>query len=110
MSANVKGTSDLAEHFLDDCSGSAQIRQTAPSEGASFLTTVCNIVTCTLGAGVLSLPWSGAGTSLVVLVPTCAVALVINAWASNIVIDAADTLQIFDLGALLGAISPPLER
>ncbi|CAJ1459913.1 unnamed protein product, partial [Effrenium voratum] len=60
-----------------------------------------NIVVCGLGTGILTLPWSLAGASLIFGVAIIAAVLVVNAWTILLLVEAAETYQVFDLGGLL---------
>jgi len=70
-------------------------------QGASFSTTCANIVTATLGAGILSLPWSAAGVSSVMSIVIVGAILGLNLWVSFLIVEAAERFQVFDIGALL---------
>lgn len=61
-----------------------------------------NIVTGGLGAGILSLPWSTAGATLIPSFAIIAVVLMVNACTIIILVEAAEKKQAFDLGAVLG--------
>jgi amino acid permease len=74
---------------------------------ATFASTVVNIMTATLGSGILSLPWAAQGSSAVVVLLVTAGVLVFNAWAAGLLIDAADRTGVLDLGALLGKCVGP---
>jgi len=54
-----------------------------------------------LGAGILSLPWTSAGASIVPAAAITAVVLAVNAWTNLILVEAAEKLQVFDIGAIL---------
>jgi amino acid permease len=82
-----------------------------PEGKASFTTTVVNITTATLGSGILSLPWAAQGSSAVVVLLVTAAVLVFNAWAAGLLVDAAESTGVMDLGALLGkCVGPFAER
>eukprot|EP00437_Effrenium_voratum_P025635 CAMPEP_0181411850 /NCGR_PEP_ID=MMETSP1110-20121109/8108_1 /TAXON_ID=174948 /ORGANISM="Symbiodinium sp., Strain CCMP421" /LENGTH=408 /DNA_ID=CAMNT_0023534523 /DNA_START=81 /DNA_END=1307 /DNA_ORIENTATION=+ len=60
-----------------------------------------NLVVCGLGTGILTLPWSLAGASLIFGVAIIAAVLVVNAWTILLLVEAAETYQVFDIGGLL---------
>merc|ERR1719156_500262 len=63
-----------------------------------------NLVTGGLGAGILSLPWSTAGASVVPAVAVIAATLLVNAWTISVLVRAAERHQTFDLGGLLALL------
>eukprot|EP00927_Polykrikos_kofoidii_P037151 TRINITY_DN31326_c0_g1_i1.p1 TRINITY_DN31326_c0_g1~~TRINITY_DN31326_c0_g1_i1.p1 ORF type:complete len:567 (+),score=97.55 TRINITY_DN31326_c0_g1_i1:92-1702(+) len=63
-----------------------------------------NLVTATLGSGILSLPWATAGASLLPGAALTIFSMALNAGTNYILVLAADRLQVFDLGALLGKL------
>lgn len=69
---------------------------------ATFTTTVVNLVTATLGCGILSLPWASQGSSAVLVVAVTAAVLSFNVWAAGFLVDAAARTGVSDLGALMG--------
>lgn len=73
-------------------------RKTSPK--VSAITLSINLVTACLGCGILSLPWTTAGASIVPAVGITFVALSLNAGTIMILVVAAERTQIFDLGGL----------
>jgi len=71
---------------------------------------VVNLITCGLGTGVFTLPWSTAGSSVVVSVTIIGFVLALNAWTISIIVEAGERHQTFDLGSLLGRIPGVLGR
>lgn len=61
-----------------------------------------NLVTCGLGTGVFTLPWSTAGASALPAIAIVAAVLALNAWTISILVEAADRYRTYDLGSLLG--------
>lgn len=66
-----------------------------------------NVITGGLGSGILSLPWSTAGATLVPALVIIAVVLVMNAWTIAILVRAAERFQTFDLGGVLAQLPGP---
>lgn len=60
-----------------------------------------NLITGGLGTGILSLPWSTAGATLIPALVIIFVVLAVNAWTIRILVGAAERFQTFDLGGLL---------
>lgn len=60
-----------------------------------------NLITGGLGAGILSLPWSTAGSSIIPSLLIIAGVLILNGWTIMILVRAADHKQAFDLGSVL---------
>mmetsp|Transcript_76653 Transcript_76653/g.165854 ORF Transcript_76653/g.165854 Transcript_76653/m.165854 type:complete len:430 (-) Transcript_76653:509-1798(-) len=77
-------------------------KRTAPKTSFAAMTT--NLITAGLGAGILSLPWSLAGASVGVGVALIAVGLLVNGWTLMILVEAAEEVQQFDLGALVARL------
>merc|ERR1740121_407509 len=69
---------------------------------ASGLQLSLNLITCGLGTGVFTLPWSTAGASALPGVAIIAGVLALNAWTISILVEAADRYSTYDLGRLLG--------
>lgn len=63
-----------------------------------------NLITGGLGSGILSLPWSTAGATLVPALVIIALVLAANAWTIRILVSAAERYQTFDLGGLLAQL------
>eukprot|EP00438_Fugacium_kawagutii_P024697 Skav235537 [mRNA] locus=scaffold3067:132961:133989:+ [translate_table: standard] len=68
---------------------------------ASQLALCANLITATLGCGILSLPWATAGASLIPAILLTLLVLAINAWTNMILVHSAEQHRIFDLGSLL---------
>lgn len=82
-----------------------------PSTGSATSTElVVNLITCGLGTGVFTLPWSTAGSSVVVAVAIIGLVLGLNAWTISIIVEAGERHQVFNLGSLLGRIPGSLGR
>lgn len=71
---------------------------------ASQLALCANLITATLGCGILSLPWATAGASLVPAVLLTLLVLAVNAGTNMILVHSAEQHGIFDLGGLLGRL------
>lgn len=61
-----------------------------------------NVGHASLGSGALSLPWAAAGASMAASLGVTLLVLVLNAISNIILVVAAERLQVFDLGAVLG--------
>lgn len=81
-----------------------QLAETEEVKKASAFSTTLNLTTAALGSGILSLPWTAAGASLVTAVTLTGLALVLNTWTSLILVEAAEKYQVFDLGSLLAKL------
>lgn len=82
----------------------------AEKRGASFFAITLNVITCGLGAGVLTMPWGMAGASILMW-PVLVIAInAINFWTLMIIIEATEEWQAFDLGSLLGHLPGALGR
>jgi len=68
---------------------------------ASTWQIMVNLINCCFGVGIFSLPWSTAGSSIVVSVLVVLGVVVVNAWTCMIVIKAGDKYKTFDLGSVL---------
>ena len=71
---------------------------------ASQLALCANLITATLGCGILSLPWATAGASLLPAVLLTLLVLAVNAGTNMILVHSAEQHGIFDLGGLLGRL------
>jgi len=69
-----------------------------------------NLITCGLGTGVFTLPWSTAGSSIVPAVAIIGFVLGLNAWTISIIVEAGERHQTFNLGSLMGRIPGALGR
>jgi len=69
-----------------------------------------NLITCGLGTGVFTLPWSTAGSSIVPAVAIIGFVLALNAWTISIIVEAGERHQTFNLGSLIGRIPGALGR
>jgi len=76
----------------------------APKQEASSLHITMNLITCGLGTGVFTLPWSTAGASMLPALCIVALVLLLNAWTISILVEAAERHQTFDLGSLLARL------
>merc|ERR1719331_1741045 len=65
---------------------------------------VVNLITCGLGTGVFTLPWSTAGASILPALVIVALVLALNAWTISILVEAAERHQTFGLGSLLARL------
>lgn len=72
---------------------------------ASRLAITANLITATLGCGILSLPWATAGASLLPSMVLTILVLALNAGTNMILVLAADKHQVYDLGGLMGKLS-----
>jgi len=68
---------------------------------ASPLAITLNVITCGLGAGILTMPWGMAGASILTYSALVIVINLINFWTLTIIIEASEKRQAFNLGALL---------
>ncbi|CAJ1339769.1 unnamed protein product [Effrenium voratum] len=75
-----------------------------PTPGTSQLALCMNLITATLGCGILSLPWATAGASLVPAAVITLLVLMVNAGTNMILVFAAEAHGTFDLGGLLGCL------
>eukprot|EP00928_Gymnodinium_smaydae_P004477 TRINITY_DN11519_c0_g1_i2.p1 TRINITY_DN11519_c0_g1~~TRINITY_DN11519_c0_g1_i2.p1 ORF type:complete len:488 (-),score=57.72 TRINITY_DN11519_c0_g1_i2:247-1611(-) len=75
-----------------------------PAGTASEGDLVMNLVTGGLGTGILCLPWLTAGASLVPTILIIIAILAFNVWTIQILVEAADKHQLFDLGSLLAVL------
>lgn len=71
---------------------------------ASSMAITMNLITCGLGTGVFTLPWSTAGASILPALVIVASVLALNAWTISILVEAAERHQVFDLGSLLARL------
>uniref|UniRef100_A0A7S1AVE2 Amino acid transporter transmembrane domain-containing protein n=1 Tax=Noctiluca scintillans TaxID=2966 RepID=A0A7S1AVE2_NOCSC len=71
---------------------------------ATQLHLVLNLIAAGLGSGILALPWSTAGASVIPALSIIGVVMLLNAWTISIVVEAGDRHQTFDLGSLLGKL------
>jgi amino acid permease len=71
---------------------------------ATSLHITFNLITCGLGTGVFTLPWSTAGASILPALLIVALVLALNAWTISILIEAGERHQTFDLGSLLSKL------
>eukprot|EP00928_Gymnodinium_smaydae_P012149 TRINITY_DN14417_c0_g2_i1.p1 TRINITY_DN14417_c0_g2~~TRINITY_DN14417_c0_g2_i1.p1 ORF type:complete len:422 (-),score=64.07 TRINITY_DN14417_c0_g2_i1:251-1516(-) len=73
----------------------------AAGSSASAFAITLNVITCGIGAGVLTMPWGMAGASIITFSLLVVFINAINFWTLLILIEASERLQVFDLGALL---------
>lgn len=71
---------------------------------ASEAAIIGNLITGGLGAGILSLPWAAAGASIITAAVITLLALLVNGWTILIIVQAAEDLQVFDVGGLLAVL------
>jgi len=71
---------------------------------ATGLQLALNLITCGLGTGIFTLPWSAAGASSITAVAIVAAVLALNAWTISIVVEAGERHQAFDIGSLLSRL------
>lgn len=89
----------------DDAQAAQSKTLSLPSrQQASSLHITFNLITCGLGTGVFTLPWSTAGASVLPALFIVALVLVLNAWTISILVEAAERHQTFDLGSLLARL------
>lgn len=69
-----------------------------------------NIITAGLGTGIFTLPWSIAGASCFTGIAIIAGVLLLNAWTISILVEAAESHQVFDVGSLLARLPGRLGR
>lgn len=69
-----------------------------------------NIITAGLGTGIFTLPWSIAGASCFTGIAIIAGVLLLNAWTISILVEAAESYQVFDVGSLLARLPGRLGR
>lgn len=86
---------------FDDGLGASLVDKPSVSGKVSSFATCANLSAAALGSGILSLPWAGAGASVVPAVVLTGLALALNFWTTLIVVEAAEKHQVFDLGGLL---------
>lgn len=84
---------DLGQILLDDTPGSASVAALC-----------ANLITATLGCGILSLPWATAGASLIPAILLTLLVLAVNAGTNMILVCAAEKHHTYDLGSLLGRL------
>lgn len=85
----------------DDGLGAPLVEKDAVPGKVSAFATGANLSAAALGSGILSLPWAGAGASVVPAVALTGLALALNFWTTIIIVEAAEKYQVFDLGGLL---------
>jgi amino acid permease len=78
------------------------------ADKASDFAITANLVTGGLGAGILSLPWTAAGASILTAALITGFALALNAWTIMILVEAAEKYDVFDIGAVLSMLSGKL--
>merc|ERR550514_1623963 len=102
MSPMIRQLSDrqLSEPLLDE-------KQQGTT---SMLVMTANFVTGGLGIGMLSLPWSAAGASVLPAIFVNALVLLIMADTCCIIAEASEKYQTFDLGALVCLVPGRLGR
>ena len=92
-----KAMGDLADPLVSPASDGSD----ASAATASQLALCANLITATLGCGILSLPWATAGSSLIPAILLTLLVLAVNAGTNMILVQSAEKYQIFDLGGLL---------
>eukprot|EP00931_Biecheleriopsis_adriatica_P041503 TRINITY_DN23713_c0_g1_i1.p1 TRINITY_DN23713_c0_g1~~TRINITY_DN23713_c0_g1_i1.p1 ORF type:complete len:434 (-),score=93.38 TRINITY_DN23713_c0_g1_i1:64-1365(-) len=109
QSQNAEGQASETTRLLP-----SKLEDAVPEGHATGLQLTLNVVTCGLGTGIFTLPWSTAGASSLVAVVIVAGVLVLNAWTISILVKAAERHQVFDIGSLmsflpgrLGSFVPP---
>eukprot|EP00933_Yihiella_yeosuensis_P031872 TRINITY_DN2547_c2_g2_i3.p1 TRINITY_DN2547_c2_g2~~TRINITY_DN2547_c2_g2_i3.p1 ORF type:complete len:456 (-),score=80.12 TRINITY_DN2547_c2_g2_i3:504-1817(-) len=88
----------------ETCLLNAKTSGAAQQGTATSLQLTLNLVTCGLGTGIFTLPWSAAGASSVTSVLIIGAVLALNAWTISILIDASDRHQVYDVGSLLAKL------
>lgn len=105
---NTAGARDVLVDRKED-----DVVAASSSDKASSLSIIVNLVTGGLGAGVLSLPWTSAGASVLTAAAITGGVLLLNGWTILILVEAAEKYQVFDLGGLLrmlpGQMGPRVE-
>lgn len=99
------GNDDLREPCNSDLAPVAAVSTEAEEMvTVTRLQLVVNLVAGGLGTGMLSLPWSMAGASVLPGLAMTVAVVLLNFWTIMILVDAAEARQVFDLGALLGQL------
>lgn len=78
--------------------------QSSSSSKVSATTLTINLVTATLGTGILSLPYATAGASLIGGACITCFVMALNVWTNMILVRAANRVKVFDLGGVLGRL------
>eukprot|EP00927_Polykrikos_kofoidii_P020040 TRINITY_DN19441_c0_g1_i1.p1 TRINITY_DN19441_c0_g1~~TRINITY_DN19441_c0_g1_i1.p1 ORF type:complete len:444 (+),score=49.37 TRINITY_DN19441_c0_g1_i1:131-1462(+) len=94
------GIAETAPYYDDEMRRLSQPETATATSGQLTL----NLIIGGLGTGILSLPWSTAGASLIPAIVIMAMVLTLNAWTISIIVEAADRHQVFDLGGILGCL------
>lgn len=79
-------------------------------KGVSVTSTAINLLNTSLGAGILTMPWGLAGSSVITGVMVLAFVLLLNSLTFILIVLAGEEHQVFDLGALIGKIKGRLGR
>lgn len=74
----------------------------------SFVGVVANLVTMSLGASILSLPWTMAGASVITGCVIMFIVLVQMFWTNMIIVFAGERHQVFNLADLLDLLPTPI--
>lgn len=87
------------------------LKDKASQQGTATSTELMvNLITCGLGTGVFTLPWSTAGSSIIPAVAIIGFVLGLNAWTISIIVEAGERHQTFNLGSLMGRIPGTVGR
>jgi hypothetical protein len=86
-SRSVSRTRSAAGSLIDDALSFVEVGRQTP---ASFEATTINIITGGLGAGILSLPWAVAGSSIINGLILNALVLGLNSWTIMLLIHAGE--------------------
>jgi len=89
---------------------SATLATTSSVSKASARSVTVNLITGGFGIGMFSLPWSTAGTSLMLGVATIVLTVLVNFFTIVILIEGAEKYQAFDLGALLSYLPSRISK
>lgn len=91
-----KGTHDTKQDLLRQ-----PLLENTIVPAASSLQVGVNLVTCLLGVGIFSLPWSTAGASIIPSIVIVIGVMWINAWTCTLIVEAGAKYKTYDLGSIL---------
>jgi len=101
--ADLDTTADDQSITTDDQSFTTGDGKSADDQSSTtgMVTMTANFVTCGLGVGILSLPWSAAGASVLPAAAVNGVGMFMLAYTCCIIAEGCEKYQTFDLGALV---------
>lgn len=99
----------LAARPLEPSEATALVAKAAEGKASSGEIAI-NLITCGLGTGIFTLPWSTAGASALPAVVIAGTVLALNAWTISIIVEAGERHQTFNIGALMGRLPGALGR